>query len=310
MSGKCLFLLIIAIFLFSSAAYATVSSMKGKTTQAVSREEVSKRLESLNVPFVENKGQVHEDVSFYARTFGGTVFITKAGELVYSLPVKDGNSVSPERGKVDVPSTGELKGVTLRERLMGAEVKRIKAGEEAPTRVSYFIGSDPTRWKSSLTTYRQVSLGEVYDGIELRLRAYGNNVEKLFYVSPGADPSLIRIALCGAKGIKIDESGRLEAETGLGGVDFTRPVAWQEIEGKRVPVAVEYSIEDSGPGAQAPESGARKAVSDPGVVYGFKVAAYDRGRELVIDPLLASTFIGGSGDDEAQSLAFDSSGRC
>jgi hypothetical protein len=42
-----------------------------------------------------------------------------------------------------------------------------------------------------------VNLGEVYKGIELKLKAYGNNVEKLFYVMPGADPGQIRIALSG-----------------------------------------------------------------------------------------------------------------
>jgi len=32
-------------------------------------------------------GQANERVAFYARTFGGTVFVTKSGEIVYSLTV-------------------------------------------------------------------------------------------------------------------------------------------------------------------------------------------------------------------------------
>ena len=41
------------------------------------------------------------------------------------------------------------------------------------------------------------SLGGVYEGIELKLKAHGNNVEKLFYVKPGADPNQIKISLSG-----------------------------------------------------------------------------------------------------------------
>ena len=36
--------------------------------------------------FIANNGQVDEQVAFYAKTFGGTVFVTKEGEIVYSLP--------------------------------------------------------------------------------------------------------------------------------------------------------------------------------------------------------------------------------
>src|SRR5262249_20839896 len=43
---------------------------------------------------------------------------------------------------------------------------------------------------------------------------------------------------------------------------------------------------------------------------GFEIGAYDRRRELVIDPVLVySTFLGGSGFDFAYSIAADSSGN-
>jgi len=39
----------------------------------------------------------------------------------------------------------------------------------------------------------------VYKGIEIRLKAYGNNVEKLFCVKPGANSEQIKIRLSGAE---------------------------------------------------------------------------------------------------------------
>ena len=42
----------------------------------------------------------------------------------------------------------------------------------------------------------------------------------------------------------VNEHGELVAETELGPVKFTRSVAYQEIDGKRVEVDVEYSIQN------------------------------------------------------------------
>ena len=44
-------------------------------------------------------------------------------------------------------------------------------------------------------------------------------------------------------GLWVNEHGELVAETELGPVKFTKPVAYQEIEGKRVEVGVEYKVE-------------------------------------------------------------------
>ena len=47
----------------------------------------------------------------------------------------------------------------------------------------------------------------------------------------------------GARGLWVNEEGQLVAETELGPVKFTKPVAYQVIDGKRVEVDVEYQIE-------------------------------------------------------------------
>jgi hypothetical protein len=182
-----------------------------------------------------------------------------------------------------------MKGVALREELIGGIIKEVIGEEKALTKVSYFKGDDSSKWKNNISTYNIVNLGEIYKGIELKLKAYGSNVEKLFYVKPGAEPDNIKIKISGVDALKVNEEGELEVETGLGAVKFTRPIAYQEEGGKRKYVNVAYIVK--------------------GDIYGFKVGEYDRSKELMIDPLLASTFLGGSGDDGASSITIDSAGN-
>src|SRR5262249_15221680 len=151
---------------------------------------------------------------------------------------------------------------------------RPSAGDHAATRVSYFRGRDRARWTSGVPTFETVSLGEVWPGITLDVRASGKTVEKLFTVKPGADPSRLRMSVAGAQGLRVDGSGALVVGTGLGDVTFTPPAAFQERGGSRVPVKVAYTVS--------------------GQQYGFQLGGYDPGLPVVIDPLLQATYIGGN----------------
>ena len=51
-----------------------------------SKAEVIQKTAKLQMPFIANNGQVDKQVKYYANTFGGTVFVTKDGEIVYALP--------------------------------------------------------------------------------------------------------------------------------------------------------------------------------------------------------------------------------
>jgi len=251
------------------------ASAKEEGSSAIPKSEVLSKVSKVQIPFIPNKGQMDKRVKFYARSFGGTVFVTEVGEIFYSLPKRE------EEGKM-------LGGWVLKEELLGGKIKEVKAEDEAITKVSYFIGNDTSRWRSDIPTYGLVSLGEVYRGIDVKLRAYGGSVEKLFYVRAGVEPGGIRLRLSGAESLGVNGEGELEVRMGLGEVKFSRPVAYQEVEGERRYVEVSYQVE--------------------GRDYGFKLGNYERGRELVIDPLLQSTYLGGSGNDQAYSIAVDSSG--
>jgi len=237
--------------------------------------DIQAEVGAIQIPFITNTGQVDEAALFYANTFSGSVFITKEGQIVYSLPQEDKEEPGDD-------------GVALYETLVGSRDAAVEGESQTQTIVNYFKGKDAAKWQQYVPTYDAISLGEVYQGINMKLRAYGNNVEKLFFVAPGADPSPIRLRLEGGENLSVAANGQLKIDTSIGSVRFTKPIAYQEQEGKRQNVEVAYVVE--------------------GEEYGFQLGEYDRDRELVIDPLLASTFLGGSGADYWSKLTVSDSG--
>src|SRR3990167_8644064 len=111
-----------------------------------------------------------------------------------------------------------------------------------------------------------------------------------------------KISKGGRRGLSVNEHGELEVETELGPVKFTKPIAYQEINGKRVDVSVEYRVGSSEAenksskhktcNSKPMSTNPKSAIKNPKSEYGFKVASYDRTKDLIIDPLLASTFLG------------------
>ena len=235
------------------------------TSSVPSKEAVSAKLATLERGWVKNEGQWDERALFSAPGYFGTTWIAKDGELLH-VAVKGKESW------------------VISERWVGGKVQAITPEEELPTRVSFFVGNDPSKHKTNLPTYRYVSLGEVWSGIEVKLKATQKTVEKLFYVKPGADPSKIVVEIGGAKGLKLSKDGEIIIKTGLGDLKLSKPIAWQEKDGKKLPVEVSYKL-----------IGKNR--------YSFVVAKADPSLPIVIDPILQSTYLGGSGWDEAKAIA-------
>src|SRR5204863_4129939 len=87
----------------------------------------------------------------------------------------------------------------------------------------------------------------------------------------------------------------LHLETPLGTIQETAPIAWQEQDGRMVPVQAHWAATDLG-------------MEEP--AWGFKLGTYDPSLPLIIDPTVLNyaTYIGGIGDDVAFGVAVDGTG--
>ncbi len=292
-------------------AVASLFAEQGNTGKFLEKT-VTLKVQKVQAPFIANYGQVDERVLFYAQTFDGTVFVNKDGEIVYALPEgRHGCEGTKDRrgNQTQNHLVQDVRGVALKEQLVGGKINEAKGGSKSVATVNYFTGNDLSHWQSNIPTYEIVEMGEIYEGIDLRLKAHGNNVEKLFTVKPGANHEKIRIRLAGAQELTVNTEGELVAETELGAVKFTRPVAYQDIDGKRVEVACKYTIADGGMRNAKRKTNLKSEVQNPKSEYGFQVAQYDKTKDLIIDPLLASTYLGGPYEDRGRAIAVDAEGN-
>ncbi|MBF0458314.1 MAG: SBBP repeat-containing protein [Nitrospirae bacterium] len=161
-----------------------------------------------------------------------------------------------------------------------------------------FVGANkvtPQANSGKTTEGRAAALGKasydnLWDGITLSYESGQKGLlESTYHLKAGADPDLIRLKY--NVPLSIDDNGNLVLKYKTGTMQESAPIAWQEIEGKKVPVEISFKV-----------SGEREA--------GFKVAKHDARYPLIIDPALTwNTFLGGAGIDASYGMAVDTSGN-
>lgn len=293
---------VVVIALLARFIVLQVNSGGGKepglsTSDHPDQLEVVRAMGQLPRGFVENAGQWDPEAGWSAPGFYGATWVTRNGELRHAL-VSRGDcaeasaTVAGERPRgVSGENSCRARSWVLSERFVGGRVSEMRGEEPLPAQVSYFLGNAPVRHRSGLITYERLSLGEVWPGVTVTLKATQRTVEKVFEVKPFADPSVIRVVLQDAEALRLNEDGELVVSTGYGDVVFSKPIAWQEEGATKKAVQVNYRI-DAGTGT-----------------YAFALGDYDQTRPLFIDPILQSTYLGGSAGDSAHSLAISGSGE-
>ena len=235
--------------------------------------------------FEANQGQAHDEVKFVARGPGYGVYLT-AQEAVLALSTHTSDGCA-----TDDATAQSTRAVRMR-LLGGAKAPAVHAVDEQRGKANYFVGNDPSQWRTNIPTYAKVRYDEVYPGIDVVYYGNQRQLEYDFVLAPGADPRRIEIKFDGADRVEIDANGDLVLHACGHEIRQPKPVVYQEADGRHE-VAGRYV-----------EKGRNR--------IGFKVAAYDRSRPLIIDPLVLSyaTYLGASfSDDEANDVAVDTRGN-
>jgi len=149
------------------------------------------------------------------------------------------------------------------------------------------LPSSPARPAAPLS---RIEYPDLWPGVSLAYETTPAGIVKSTYtVAPGADPKVV--SLKANVPVQEDSEGRLSYRFETGELIETKPVAWQEVNGRRIEVDAAFRL-------------------DADQEFGFQVEKYNPGYPLVIDPVLTwHTFFGRAEStvDEARAVAYDGS---
>lgn len=249
----------------------------------------------LPLSFEGNQGQADAEVKFLSRGSGWNLFLTSS-EAVLSF--KKSKATRPENGiqvegrPVAIPDRKREHSDTaaLRMKLAGSNPTPTVTGlDELPGKSNYFIGDDPSQWRSDIATYAKVRYEDVYPGVNLTYYGNQRQIEYDFEVAAGADPKAVRLDFDGQDHTELDRDGNLILQVSGEKLEFHHPEIYQEVGGRRQPIEGGYVLEGE------------HEVS-------FEISAYDQTKPLIIDPIVYSTYLGGIGVDYGNAIAVDASG--
>jgi hypothetical protein len=263
-------------------------------TAAKAQATILDQYGKLPLSFEANYGQTDRKVDFLSRGHGYSIFLT-GKEAVIALKKTAGPS---SEGKVlgghkldEKQNERATKGTVVRMELAGANAAPLVLGaEELSGKANYFLGNDPTKWRTNIPRYAKVKYKSVYPGVDLVYYGNQGQLEYDFALAPGANPNEIRLKFDGAAKVRVDEKGDLLLGSSGEEVRFEKPVAYQEVAGERKRVESSYIVESANR-------------------IGFRLGEYDQNRTLIIDPVLSySTYLGGSTGDDGFGIAVDAFG--
>lgn len=149
---------------------------------------------------------------------------------------------------------------------------------------NYFLGNDPSRWRSGVPLYREVAWTHTMAGFEIRLKPGPGILKYDVEVAPNGFLPVIRVD--GAEKIRLKDS-RLEIFTSVGTLEEFIPEAWQTDGSRKIPLKVSYKLQGNR-------------------IHFVLPPEYDPALPLTIDPqLVFSTYVGSGSDSWGFTATYD-----
>jgi len=238
--------------------------------------------------FEENKGQWDQRV-LYRLTLKNIEMLYENKSITYCMYdlhelLSHGHPKSKEKILAD-KSTAYF--YSYRVDFIDANKNVSHAGEQPiETYHNYYLGNDPEKWTSGVKLFNEVNYKNLYPGITLKIYSQDMFPKHDFIVKAGADVSKIAMQYTGASSLRL-QNGSLIVGTSLGSITEQAPYAYQNINGKKIPVTCNYKLND--------------------LVVTFEFPnGYDKTNELIIDPILiGATFSGSTYDNWGFTATYD-----
>ena len=171
------------------------------------------------VHFVENLGQWDARVRYEVQLKDAAVFLESGGVTValkehvaHPHPQK---SMSPPRYHA------------YKMHFVGATPTLPMGYDQEEGYSNYFLGDDPSRWRSKVGSYVSVRYEGLYPGVALELYGGSKALKYNFIVDAGADASTISLEYEGVEALNVNREGNLMVRTSVRDVVELKPYVYQ-----------------------------------------------------------------------------------
>jgi hypothetical protein len=237
--------------------------------------------------FIENKGQWPEFVFFRAETNQSKVYLEQGRILYHFMDLSDLHKAHAKKLQKEPTLQQEIITAKFLDAQKVTEIERRKPSVEY---YNYFIGNDESKWASNVKAYADVTLRNLYPGIDIHYNNQGDFLKYDFIVAPNANPDLIRIEYQNAKSIKVSKKGILRITGEIGVIEEAKPYVYQLINGKIIEIACSYKVENN--------------------VVRFDLGKYNKDFELIIDPeIVFASYSGSLSDNFGMTATYDFDGN-
>ena len=250
--------IVLLLALTSSLVWAVSAQELASPVQPeMQSTQVEAALRSSPMMFIENVGQFPDAVRFQVR--GGRNIVWLSEDAVWLTVLGPPGDEPEQQGPPSTPQPSQVLhldspriGTNVKLTFVGAHPHpRIEPFDRLETHISYFIGSDPTRWHADVPAWGGVRYLDLYPGVDLEMIARDGQGVWRVVARDGASLEMIQLQVDGADALALDGSDRLLIRSTEGAV-YGPPVvlirdrrsARPRIEGQVVKFALTIGSDD------------------------------------------------------------------
>jgi hypothetical protein len=274
-------------FLSWQKSYSVKAEPKAPPTLAKAQESIRQSKGF----FTENKGQWDPEILFIGDTSFGKVAFTEEAIYYSLMDVKIDESVAtidrvqslinelltnkPSRSKDTVKSQ------TVKLSFVNPNKPKISGYKPLSHYSNYFTSSDQSKWGRQCRNFTEIYYQDIWNGIDLKYFFSPEGMKYEYYVKPEADIQELQIKVEGADLLKTKDG--IELQTPLG-----------TIQDNKFKVYTQSSI-----------TTLKASMEINGDILSFSCDKPKTKETIVIDPIVYSTYLGGSTIDYASCIVVD-----
>lgn len=239
--------------------------------------------------FIENKGQWDKNVSYLTKGKNNEIWLLDNGNLLFNffklIKKQKVNQHSFEKNFDDVDS---IKGHrVILDWINGNKKLSFKKFKKQSTYFNYLIGNNSEKYAAEVGLYEELVGENLYNGIDIRYYFSESHLRYDLIINPNVDANQIKVKINGLA-ISKDSDGDIVMHSSLGEIKMQDLYVYEKETKKHVPCKWQIGTNNE---------------------LSLLLGAYNKNNTLIIDPLIYSTYIGGSDYDLSRDIAVNNSGE-